>query len=267
MNRTALRLCLAQAESAWKNPELSLKKASVFAECASREGAAIICFPEQFATGWDPASSSFAEDEGGPVSGMYSDIAAESGIGVLGSFREKDGDGFRNTAVFFDEHGKVLSKYSKIHLFSPAGEDKCFSPGSSPSVFEYKGIRFGIAICYDLRFPELFLRYRKLGAECILVPAAWPCSRLSHWDLFLRTRAVENRYYLGGINTIGRTPVDEYCGGSMVISPSGDVIAGPVKEEGLLYADIDPINSEKLPGPDTLSDRRDDLYKSWMQNS
>lgn len=263
----ALRLCIAQAESSWEDPDSSLKKASVFAKNAAAGGAEIICFPEQYATGWDPASSAFAEDENGSICSAYCDIASEYGIGVLGSFREKSSAGLKNTAVFFDESGKILSKYSKIHLFSPAGEEKHFSPGTSPSVFEYGGIKFGIAICYDLRFPELFLKYRMLGADCVLVPAAWPCKRLSHWDLFLRTRAVENRYYMAGINTTGRTPVDYYCGGSMAVSPLGDVIAGPVKEEGLLYADIEPVEQGKDFGPDTLSDRRDDLYKSWMQST
>jgi omega-amidase len=260
----ALGLCIAQAESSWEDPDSSLKKASVFAKNAAAGGAEIICFPEQYATGWDPDSSAFAEDENGSICRAYSDIALESGVGVLGSFREKSDAGLKNTAAFFDENGKILSKYSKIHLFSPAGEEKHFSPGTSPSVFEYEDIKFGIAICYDLRFPELFLKYRRLGVDCVIVPAAWPCKRLSHWGLFLRTRAIENRYYMAGINTTGRTRVDDYCGGSMAVSPSGDIIAGPVKEEELLYADIESVEQGKDFGHDTLSDRRDDLYKSWM---
>ncbi len=263
----AARVCIVQAGSAWENPFSSLKRASAFAETAVAEGAGIICFPEQYATGWDPSSGSFIEDDSGPVSASYRDIAIEFGIGVLGSFREKKDGLPGNTAVFFDEKGRILSKYSKIHLFSPAGEDKYFSSGSSPSVFESGGVKFGVAICYDLRFPELFHKYRMLGAECILVPAAWPCRRLSHWELFLRTRAVENRLYMAGINTTGRTPVDEYCGGSIAVSPGGDIIAGPVEGEGLIYADIDPyaVSREDF-GPDSLSDRRADLYMAWMQD-
>lgn len=262
-----LRVCIAQAESSWENPGENLKKASAFAKTASAEDAGIICFPEQYATGWDPSSGSFFEDDSGPISTAYRDIAIEYGIGVLGSFREKKEGLPANTTVFFDEKGNILSKYSKIHLFSPAGEDKYFSSGSSLSVFEYSGMKFGVAICYDLRFPELFHKYRILGAECILVPSAWPCKRLSHWELFLRTRAVENRIYIVGINATGRNPVDDYCGGSMAVSPGGDIIAGPADGEGLLYADIDPLSVHRADyGPDTLSDRRDDLYKAWLQD-
>lgn len=262
-----LRVCIVQAESFWENPSGSLEKAHILAKSASAEGAAVVCFSEQFATGWDPSSHRYSEDENGFICTAYRNIAMEHGIGVLGSYREKTDGLPRNTAVFYDERGRLLSKYSKIHLFSPAGEEKHFSPGSSLSVFDYKGVKFGIAICYDLRFPELFLKYRRLGAECVLVPAAWPCSRLSHWDLFLHTRAIENRLFMAGINATGRTPVEEYCGGSMFVSPGGDIIAGPLKDEGLLYADIDPSVTHRADsGPDSLSDRRDDLYKSWMQD-
>jgi len=258
-----LWVCIAQAKSIWENPAENLKKASNFAETAASEGAGIICFPEQFATGWDPASSVFAEDEDGLICSAYRDIAVESGIAVLGSYREKTGNFPKNTTIFFDDRGRLVSKYSKIHLFSPAGEDRHFSPGESPATFDFRGIKFGVAICYDLRFPELFLKYKKKGAGCVLVPAAWPCSRLSHWDLFLRTRAIENRIYTVGINTTGRTPVDDYCGGSMAVSPLGEIIAGPLKGEGLIYADIESPCPEL---PDSLSDRREDLYKSWMQD-
>lgn len=259
------RVCIVQAESSWENPGENLKKASFFAVKAASEGADIICFSEQYATGWDPSSSAFAENDEGPVCSAFRDIASEYGLGVLGSFREKSDGCLKNTSVFFDRNGRLLSKYSKIHLFSYAGEDRYYTPGEFPSVFEYGGVKFGIAICYDLRFPELFLAYKKLGAGCILVPAAWPCSRLSHWDLFLRTRAVENSLFMVGINTTGRNPVDDYCGGSMAVSPSGDVISGPIKDEGLLYADIDMDLVEGRDSvPDSLSDRRDELYKSWI---
>lgn len=259
------RICIVQAKSSWENPDKNLKKASVFAETAAKENAGIICFSEQYATGWDPSSSAFAESIEGPVCSAFSDIAEEYGIGVLGSFREKSNECLKNTAVFFDHNGRILSKYSKIHLFSPAGEDKNYIPGNFPSVFNYCGLKLGIAICYDLRFPELFLNYKRLGAECVLVPSAWPCSRLSHWDLFLRTRAVENGLFMVGINTTGSNPIDDYCGGSMAVSPSGDIISGPLKDEVLLYADIDvDMAAGEVSAPASLSDRRDDLYKSWI---
>jgi len=258
------RVCIVQAESSWENPGENLKKASFFAGKAAREGAELICFSEQFATGWNPSSSAFAESVEGPICSAFSDIARDYEIGVLGSFREKSDGNLKNTGVVFDNHGRIISKYSKIHLFSPAGEDRYYTPGDTPSIFEYDGVKFGIAICYDLRFPELFLTYKRLGAGCIFVPAAWPCSRLSHWDLFLRTRAVENGLFMVGINTTGRNPVDDYCGGSMAVSPSGDIISGPLKGEGLLYADIDDLAAGGGSGSSSLSDRRDDLYKSWI---
>lgn len=233
---------MAQARPVWEKPAEGLEKALGLAGAASAAGARVICFPEQFATGWDPESSSFAEEYGGPVSSGFCTIAADCGIGVLGNFREKTPDGLRNTAIFAGADGKAVAFYSKMHLFYPEGEDKFFSPGTSPAVFDYEGVRFGIAICYDLRFPGLFEEYSRLGTECVLVQAAWPCSRVSYWKHFISTRAKENGYYVAGTNTTGRTPVDEYCGGSMAASPAGMTVAGPAEGECLIYADVDTGN-------------------------
>jgi len=101
--------------------------------------------------------------------------------------------------------------------------------------------RFGIAICYDLRFGDLFALYARAGVDAVLVPAAWPCSRIEHWERFLRLRAEEQGFYLVGINTAAvTTPVDRYCGHSMVVGPSGTVLASADGTEQVLYATLDP---------------------------
>ena len=94
----------------------------------------------------------------------------------------------------------------------------------SLGIFSLGSLSCGIAICYDLRFPELFRLYAKKGVQAMFVPAAWPQNRIRHWELFIRARAAENQMYIVGINTTGITPVDSYAGGSMTVDPYGDII-------------------------------------------
>jgi len=96
-----------------------------------------------------------------------------------------------------------------------------YQRGNAIAPFTLAGMTLGIAICYDLRFASIFALYADAGVDAVLVPAAWPASRLSHWELFIRARAVEYQVYVAGINTTGVTPVDTYNGGTMVADPTG----------------------------------------------
>ena len=86
------------------------------------------------------------------------------------------------------------------------------SPGSDLGIFTLGSLTCGIAICYDLRFPDLFRIYAQKGVQVVFVPAAWPQKRINHWELFITARAAENQMYVAGVNTTGVTPVDTYSG-------------------------------------------------------
>ncbi|MBP2134161.1 putative amidohydrolase [Methanomicrobium sp. W14] len=266
----SVRICFAQAGPAWENPRKSMDKAGIYAKEASEKAAGIIIFPEQYATGWDPESNENMSGPDGFIPRTFRKIAEENNIAVLGSFREITEENTygpakpKNTSVFYDENGRLLAKYSKIHLFSPGNEDRFFLSGDMPAVFDYKGIRFGLSVCYDLRFSDLYSYYCKKGCECIFVQAAWPKKRMKHWRLFIHSRAVENQYFVAGVNTTGNTSVDEYPGGSLLVSPSGEDILEAGENEDLYYAEIDPyVVKETRKKFCSLSDRRDDLYIKW----
>jgi predicted amidohydrolase len=179
-------------------------------------------------------------------------VARRHALGLVCSIRESARDGARNTALAIDAGGAIGAVYAKQHLFVPGGEEGCFTPGPGPALFDCGGFRFGLAICYDLRFPEVFAAYRALGADGVLVPAAWPCARLRHWRLFLRARALDNRLYVAGASYAeGATPVEAYCGGSLAADPEGEVVVEAGEEPGLLLADLEPgaIASARA-GPD-----------------
>lgn len=260
---SVVRICSAQIASIWEEPEKTLEKAGLLIRHAAASGAALICFPEQFATGWDPKSQMNIQDINGSIVSGLKKLAQQNQISILGSFRQGGGPLPRNTAVVIDREGRVLATYAKIHLFSPGGEQVGFAPGNELGLFPLGGLTCGIAICYDLRFPELFRLYAQKGSQLVFVPSAWPAERLKHWELFITARAAESQMYVAGVNTTGRTPVDTYPGNSMTADPHGTVICRANDAEQLVFTDIDPLvvtaARQQFPAE---KDRRDALYRS-----
>jgi predicted amidohydrolase len=234
--------------AAWDDQEKSLAKAEAYVCHAAASGADIICFPEQFATGWTIVTS-------------LQQYAKESGIAILGSFRERASPCPRNTAVAIGKNGEILTTYAKIHLFSPAQENRAYGPGSALGVFCLGPVTCGIAICYDLRFPELFRAYARAGVHVVFVPSAWPGARIGHFKLFIRARAAENQMYVVGINTTGTSPVDTYSGESITADPGGNIISRASGAEQLVFTDIDMniVEGVRTSFP-VHEDRRDALY-------
>lgn len=262
---TAITCCCAQVRSCWEDPEGTIRRVTPFITRAVQEDAAIIAFPEQFATGWDPASASRIESTDGPIVTALARLAGEYGIAILGSFREGTSGLPRNTAIAIGSRGEILASYAKIHPFSPAGEDRHFSAGTGIGTFVLNGAKLGIAICYDLRFPELFRIYAEQGVHGVLVPAAWPASRMRHWEIFIRSRALDNQMYVAGINTTGTTPVDTYQGGTMAADPSGNVLLLAGDDEGVYFFTLDPAETETARQASRVSaDRRDPLYRKYL---
>jgi omega-amidase len=257
-----MRCCSAQITSCWEDPATTLQKIRPLISYAAESGARIIAFPEQFATGWDPGSNRHLQDESGPIVTTLKTCAKEYSIAILGSFRKTHQPLPVNTAVAIGADGSVIAQYAKIHPFTFAGEDRCYSAGDDIAIFEVGGMRMGIAICYDLRFPELFRIYADRGVHGVIVPSAWPKSRLRHWELFIRTRAAENQMYVIGVNTTGSNPVDVYAGASMTAGPDGSVIARADEGETLLYSDLDSVAVEDARRHFPVhKDQRTDLYR------
>jgi len=266
-NTPLVRICSAQIASVWEDPEKTLEKARSLIRHAASSGAAMIGFPEQFATGWDPQPRLHIQDTDGPIVSALREYAQESGIAVLGSFRQASGPLPKNTAIAIGSNGKILATYAKMHLFSAGHEDKGSSPGTSLGLFALGPLSCGIAVCYDLRFPELFRLYAKRGVHAVFVPSAWPAVRKKHWELFIQARALENQIYVAGINTTGRTPVDCYSGDSMTADPRGFVIGRANAAEQLLFSDLDPsaVAAARHAMP-VENDRKDGLYASLSRN-
>jgi omega-amidase len=220
-------------------------------------------FPELWSTGYDLER---CEEYATPVNeGTFAEtarLAREHSIYILGSLLEATGEGFRNTAVVHSPEGQLLGQYSKVHLFKPMEEDKYLIPGDDTPVLDLPWGRSALAICYDLRFPELFRKYALDGAQIVFVVAEWPHPRLEHWDTLLRARAIENQYFVVACNRVGQSGEWSFFGHSSIYDPSGGLIARASNEETLLTAELDLGNVDEVRRSMTvLEDRREDVYQ------
>lgn len=187
-----------------------------------------------------------------------------------GSFLEKDKDSIYNTSVVFDPKGDIIAKYRKIFLFdveTPGGfvykESATITSGNEVVTFKVDDITFGMSICYDLRFPEMYRRLMKTGVQIILVPAAFTLQTgRDHWELLLRARAVENLSWVISSAQWGPHPPNFTCyGRSMVVNPWGLVVAQAPDGVSCLTAEIDMniVKETRLTFP-ALNHIREDLF-------
>jgi nitrilase len=205
--------------------------------------------------GYSPGSNA----PGGPAYEFLRDLARRAGIHVHGgSMIERAGDRLFNTTVVFNPEGTEVARYRKIHLFdivSPDGtafrESATYGAGQDIITFEAKGVRLGCAICYDLRFPELFLALRRAGAELIFMPSAFTLQTgKDHWEVLIRARAIETQCWFAAAATYGRhfdkgEPRMTY-GHSMVVDPWGHVVAKVSDGTGWTTARIDPALTSRV---------------------
>lgn len=200
----------------------------------------LLVFPEMTLTGFSMNAVPMAETPGESTFGFFSSIAQSTGFHVLAGMVENDDGCLYNTLLHIDNSGKLLNKYRKIHPFSPSGEDRYFSAGSQPVITEIGGMKAGLSICYDLRFPELFRYYAKERVDIIINIANWPVQRIEHWKTLSRARAIENQCYFAGINRTGTDAYGHhYNGSSVLIDPLGnDVIPFSNEHNCILEAEV-----------------------------
>jgi omega-amidase len=262
-----LRISLAQMDIILGNPHENLAKARDMTTSAAEQGSEIIVFPELWSTGYDlerAATYSTPTDQG--IFAEMASLASENNIHVLGSCMSLFGEGqFGNTAVFFDPDGGMLGEYTKIHLFQLMNEHKYLSAGDRLTIVKTSWGKAGLAICYDLRFPELFRAYALAGAKAVFLNAEWPHPRLAHWQILLRARAIENQMYIIACNRVGTSKDTHFCGHSCIIDPWGEIVVEAGEGEELLTAEIEIHKVDqvrhKIP---VFADRRAETYKQSL---
>jgi nitrilase len=235
--------------------------AALLRQCRER-GAVLGALPENFAfMGLAEADKlAIAEDEGsGPIQDTLAGLARELGLWIVGGTVPLRVAGEGRTAaacLVFDAGGRRVARYDKIHLFDVAipGRDERYQesasvrPGQTPVCLDTPAGRLGLAVCYDLRFPELFRRLLALGAEWFCLPSAFtaPTGR-AHWETLLRARAIENLCHVvapaqSGFHDNGR----ETHGDSMIVDCWGRVLARLPRGTGVVAADIDLVRQREV---------------------
>ncbi|MDN5331452.1 MAG: hypothetical protein PWP45_677 [Tepidanaerobacteraceae bacterium] len=266
-----LKVSILQMEIMFGEPEENRKKAERMLKEALKVKVKpdIVLLPEMWNTSYDlKRLSNIADRNGSPTIEWLKKVAKENGINIVaGSIADIRCDEYSevprvyNTAYAINRNGEVVARYDKVHRFRLMDEEKYFSPGEKAVTFELDGVKCGIAICYDIRFPEFIRKIALLGAQILFVPAQWPKPREMHWRLLNIVRAIENQFFVVGANRVGREGKAEFPGCSIVVDPWGEVLLEADEREGVFEAVIDLSAVEqvrkRIP---VFEDRRPDVY-------
>lgn len=230
----------------------NLARATTWAEEAVRAGAKLVALPEVwFWRGKQEEEADAAEALDGPTGSALAALAKRLGIFLLGgSILEKVAGEARpaNTSLLFGPDGARLAAYRKIHLFDvnlpdkpPILESRSRAPGARAVLARTEIAAFGLSICYDLRFPELYRALARAGAEALLVPSAFTSiTGKDHWEPLLKARAIENGCYVLAPDQIGPSPMGVVSHGrSMIVDPWGTVVAQASDGEGWILAPLE----------------------------
>ena len=241
-----IKISALQMSSVIGNVDKNRDKILKIVKDEMEEDVDFLILPEVWTVGWsceDFMESAESIDDSKSVR-MLSDIAKEYSVNIIGgSFIEKRVDGkLYNTCPVINRKGELVTTYSKMHLYSYCGcsEGSFITEGANPVMVVLDGVKIGLTICYDIRFPEIFRAYRHLGADLLVNMAAWGSKKPIPWETLTRARAIENQAYMVGLTQSGLIKDDEWnIGHSRIFDYVGETIA-EIKDqkEGIMSCEI-----------------------------
>lgn len=251
----------------------NLNKAEAMIREAANNGSDFVILPEMFNCPYDNKYFPiFAETYPGESTDLLSRLAKELGVYIIGgSVPEKDGDAVYNTSYSYDRQGKLIGKHRKMHLFDidvEGGvrfkESDVLGYGEGVTVFDTEYCKVGVAICYDMRFPELMRLMSLAGAEVIIVPAAFNMTTgPAHWEVTVRARALDNQvYFIAASSSRDMNFTYHAYGHSCIVNPWGTIIKEADEKECILYGelDLDMVQKVRRELP-LLKHIRKDIYE------
>lgn len=241
--------------------DANLDKAAAALRKVAAQGAQLAVLPEMWSCGYDYRNFTALAEETPRVLEFTQKLCQELDMVTVGSLPELADGKIYNTAYVIDR-GEIIATYRKLHLFSTMYEDRYLGAGDKALVVDTSVGRLGVAICYDLRFTELFRKMALEGAEVICLPAEWPKPRLDHWRTLMKARAIENQLFMIGANCCGIQGKLDFVGSSQLVSPLGTVLQMATEsEDAALVATLDFAEMEKYRSEiRILNDRRADIY-------
>jgi len=235
-----MRLAVCQASATLGDKAKNIATIRRAAQAAACWGADLLALPELFLTGYNIGSraAELAEAANGPSLSAIADIATREGCAICVGFAERDGNTVFNSSVLFDARGNLVALYRKIHLFGPK-EREFFTAGDELVVACLGDRKIGMAICYDIEFPEFARALKQRGADLIVAPTANMLPYVEVPTTFVRARALENGLFVAYANHCGAEADVEYTGMSCISGPDGlDLARAGVRGEALLLAEL-----------------------------
>lgn len=259
-----MKIACAQMDVRLGDSAYNFARAEELVRTAAAQGADVVLLPETWNLGFFPKEglAALADPDGGNVRRVFGTLAKELGVNIAAgsAVTKRDGKVY-NTAYVFDRAGECVAAYDKTHLFTPMGEQDYFTPGGQLCTFTLDGVKCGLIICYDLRFPELTRTLALRDIDLLFVPAEWPGVRRAHWQTLNRARAIENQIFLACCNACGTAGETVYGGSSAVYDPWGTVLAEAGEHEEIIAADCDFAVKEQIRNSiHVFRDRRPELY-------
>jgi deaminated glutathione amidase len=265
-----MRVALCQVPVS-SDPAVNLGRAKAAVADAAAAGAQLAVFPEGAQARFGTDLRAVAEPTDGTFCSGLSAAARDHGVAVVaGVYEPGPGDRVYNTAVAFDAAGRLAAAYRKIHLFDALGqrESDQVAPGSEPVLADLGGLKIGMLICYDIRFPEHARLLAARGADLIVVPAGWAAGlfKEEHWVTLVRARAIENTVWVAAADQVPdrdepptRAPTG--TGRSMLVDPMGTVRLDAGPRPGIAVGEVDTSATAEIRADlPSLQHRRDDIF-------
>ncbi len=232
---------------------------------AMKDNPDVLVLPETWNTGFFPKEN-LAElscKDGDEVKSCIGGLAKQYGVNIVaGSVSNVRNGKVFNTAMVFDRDGECIAEYDKTHLFTPMGEHDYYTGGDHLCRFTLDGVKCGIIICYDVRFPELIRKLALQGMDMLFVVSQWPKERIFHLRTLTTARAIENQMFVVCCNSCGTAGKTVYGGHSAIIEPFGKTLVLAGENEEILTAECDlQILSDIRGSIPVFRDRRSELYK------
>lgn len=232
-------------------------------DTVKKEKSDVVVLPETWSTGYYPKEiMSFCEADGVQSKRTFSLLAKELNVNIVaGSVVTLKNGKVYNTAYIFNRQGELAGEYDKTHLFTPMGEQKLFEYGKKPVTFGLDGHKCGIAVCYDIRFPEFIRTLALEGIEMLFVVSQWPDKRIEHLKTLAAARAIENQMFVAVCNSCGEAEDTRFGGNSGIIDPWGNLLAAAGENEEIITADCDFTVIRTIRSSiDVFNDRKPEIY-------
>lgn len=267
MEKEKINIVAIQMESIIADKKANFEKVTNLIDDNIKPNTDILILPELWNVGW--ACDKFIEAaepfDSSVTIEFLKNIAKKYNVNILGgSFVNKINDKYYNTCPVIDRKGNLIATYNKNHLYSyyDDSEGSYITKGNNPVMVNIEGIKIGLTICYDIRFPEIYRAYRKAGADILVNMAAWPLSRAIHWNALTQARAVENQTYMVALTQTGSLPTGaKNLGHSVIYDYSGNILDEINTVEGSISATINLLQMYEFRDKCTILKDIQDSYE------